>query len=156
MPNAPAPPDPHARRVSLNWLLSLGLTLLGLGVSTYLSWIKLTGNTASCGPIGDCQSVNNSRYAEIGGIPIALFGVTGYVALLTALVVENRWRILSETARLAVFGVSLVGTLYSAYLTYLEVAVLKAICPYCVVSAAAMTLLVLLCILRLRVAEAEA
>jgi len=156
MSNAPSAPDPARRRPLLNRSLSLGLTLLGLGVSAYLTWIKLTGNTASCGPIGDCESVNNSRYAEIGGVPIALLGALGYLVLLAALVVEARWQGLSHAARLAAFGVSLVGTLYSAYLTYVEVAVLRAICPYCVVSAIAMTLILILCVLRLRAAEAEA
>jgi len=156
MSNATSPTDPAGRRPSLNWWLSLALTLLGLGVSAYLTWIKLTGNTASCGPIGDCESVNNSRYAEIGGVPIALFGALGYLALLAVLVVEVRWPPISGAARLAAFGVSLVGTLYSAYLTYIEVAVLRAICPYCVVSAVAMTVILILCVLRLRTAEAGA
>jgi uncharacterized membrane protein len=137
-------------------LLSLGLTLLGLAVSAYLTWIKLTGNTASCGSVGDCASVNNSRYAEIGGVPIALLGALGYLALLAALAVEERWQSFSDFARLAAFGVGLVGTLYSAYLTYIEVGVLRAVCPYCVVSAIAMTSILILCVLRLRAAEAEA
>ncbi len=55
-----------------------------------------------------------------------------------------------------VFGVSLIGTLYSAYLSYLEVAVLKAICPYCVASAIAVTAVLVLCVLRLRSADADA
>lgn len=156
MSNALSAPDPASRRPSLNWSLSLGLTLLGLVVSAYLTWVKWTGNTASCGPVGDCESVNNSRYAEIGGVPIALFGALGYLVLLAALAVEGRWQRLSHAARLVGFGVSLVGTLYSAYLTYIEVAVLRAICPYCVVSATAMTLILILCVLRLRAAEAEA
>ncbi len=155
MSNVPSSADPSIRPPLLNLRLSLGLTLLGLAVSAYLAWIKLTGNTASCGPIGDCQSVNNSRYAEIGGVPIAVFGMLGYLAVLAALAIEERRPAFAETARLAGFGVSLVGTLYSAYLTYIEVAVLKAICPYCVVSAIAMTLILILCVLRLRAAEAE-
>jgi uncharacterized membrane protein len=142
------------RKESPFWALTLGLTVLGLAVSAYLAWIKLTGSTAACGPIGDCESVNNSRYAEIGGVPIALFGMAGYLALLVVLAIDRRQGALSEIARLAAFGVSLVGTLYSAYLTYIEVAVLKAICPYCVVSAVAMTLILILCVLRLRAMEA--
>jgi uncharacterized membrane protein len=156
MLNAAGPSDPGNRRTPLTLWLSLGVTLLGLVVSAYLTWLKLTGNTASCGPIGDCESVNNSRYAEIGGVPIALLGVLGYLVLLTALAIESRWQSLAGAARLAAFGVSLVGTLYSAYLTYTEVAVLKAICPYCVVSAIAMTVVLILCVLRLLAAEAEA
>jgi len=148
--------DPARRRPSLNWLVSLGLSVVGLAASVYLSWVKLTGTTASCGTVGDCESVNNSRYAMIGGVPIAILGALGYLAVLGALVIEERWPSWSAAARLAAFGVSLVGTLYSAYLTYIEVAVLRAICPYCVVSAIAMTSILILCVLRLRAAEAEA
>jgi uncharacterized membrane protein len=78
------------------------------------------------------------------------------LALLAALAVEERWQSFSDFARLAAFGVGLVGTLYSAYLTYIEVGVLRAVCPYCVVSAIAMTSILILCVLRLRAAEAEA
>jgi len=155
MPDASKRSKSPGRRSAWNWSATVGLAVLGLAVSAYLAWIKLTGNTASCGPIGDCESVNNSRYAEIGGLPIALFGMAGYLALLVALAVERR-PAGREIARLGEFGVSLFGTLYSAYLTYIEVAVLKAVCPYCVVSAIAMTAILILCILRLRAAEAEA
>ncbi len=148
--------DSASRRPTWNWWLSVGLSLLGLGVSVYLTWVKLTGNTASCGTVGDCESVNNSRYAEIGGVPIALFGALSYLVLLALLLIEHRRPPAAETARLMVFGVSLIGTLYSAYLTYLEVAVLKAICPYCVASAIAVTAVLILCVLRLRSADADA
>lgn len=156
MTNPPIQSDPAGRRPSGNLWLSIGLSLVGLGVSVYLTWVKLTGNTASCGTVGDCQSVNNSRYAEIGGLPIALFGALSYLVLLALLAIEYRRPQLAEGARLGVFGLSLIGTLYSAYLTYIEVAVLKAICPYCVVSAAAMTAVLILCVLRLRSADADA
>jgi uncharacterized membrane protein len=156
MANVPTVPDPANQRNSLNGWLSLGLTLLGLGMSVYLTWVKLTGNTASCGTVGDCESVNNSRYAAIGGVPVALLGALSYLVLLGLLAVERRRPQSAETARLAIFGVSLIGTLYSAYLTYIEVAVLRAICPYCVVSAIAMTVVLILCVLRLRSTDAEA
>jgi uncharacterized membrane protein len=149
-------PDPAGRRPSGNWWLSLGLSLVGLGVSAYLTWVKLSGNTASCGNVGDCESVNNSRYAVIGGVPIALFGALSYLVLLALLAAEHRRPQWAEGARLTVFGVSLIGTLYSAYLTYIEVAVLRAICPYCVVSALAMTAVLILCVQRLRSADAGA
>ena len=156
MTRSSIPSDPASRRPTVNWWLSLGLTLLGLGVSAYLTWVKLTGNTASCGTVGDCESVNNSRYAAIGAVPIALLGALSYLVLLALLLIEHRRPPAAETARLMVFGVSLIGTLYSAYLTYLEVAVLRAICPYCVASAIAVTAVLILCVLRLRSADAEA
>jgi uncharacterized membrane protein len=130
--------------------LSVGLTLVGLSVSIYLTWVKLTDNLAACGPIGDCESVNSSRYAQIAGIPIALLGALGYLAVLVFLAAERWLPRQAENLNLGTFGIALVGTLYSAYLTYIEVAVLRAVCPYCVVSAVAMTAIFVISILRMR------
>jgi uncharacterized membrane protein len=132
------------------------LALIGLLDSLYLSWIKLTNNTTACAGIGDCEAVNNSRYAEVAGIPIALIGVAGYLVILAALAAERRWPAAAWTLRLGVFGVALAGALYSAYLTYIEVAVLHAVCPFCVVSAVCMVGILILSVLRLRAADAGA
>lgn len=132
----------------LKWT-SVVLAAAGLVDALYLTWLKLTGATAACSNIGDCDTVNNSVYADIYGIPIALIGALGYLLVIGALALEGRFDGWQDNARLAVFGLTLVGTLYSAYLTYLEVAVLRAICPYCVVSAILMALLFGIAILRL-------
>lgn len=147
---------PSHWRPATAWWLSLGLTLLGLGVSIYLTWVKVTNNLAACGPIGDCESVNSSRYAEIAGIPVALLGALGYLAVLAFLVAERWLPHQIENLQLGVFGIALIGTLYSAYLTYIEVAVLRAVCPYCVISAVAMTAIFMISILRLRAAASAA
>jgi len=156
MTDSPTPLAQARQRPDVHWWLSLGLAGIGLAVSIYLAWVKLTGNVASCGSVGDCESVNNSRYAEFAGVPIALLGALGYVAVLALLGAEGRFPRLAEGTRLAVFGVSLIGTLYSAYLSYIEVAVLRAICPYCVISALAMTAILVLGILRLRLSDSDA
>lgn len=135
--------------------LSMLLAGLGLADSVYLSWVKVAGARAACYGIGDCDSVNNSRYAEIGGMPIALFGAGLYLLILAFLVAEGRLPKWSETLRLGVFGLALAGTIYSAYLTYLEVAVIRAICPYCVVSAGILALLLGISIVRQRGAGEE-
>jgi len=132
------------------------LAAIGLVDSLYLAWIKLTNNTAACAGIGDCDAVNNSRYAEVAGIPIALLGALGYMAILGALVAERRWPQAAWTLRLGIFGMALAGALYSAYLTYIELAVLDAVCPFCVVSAVCMVGILILSVLRLRAADAEA
>lgn len=129
---------------------SLIFAIAGLIDSLYLSWLKVTGNTAACSGIGDCEVVVNSRYSEIGGFPIALIGVLGYLIIIVLLFLEVHRPQWAESLTMAGFGVTLIGTLYSAYLTYLEVAVLHAICPFCVVSAVIMTLLFVLSIFRLR------
>jgi uncharacterized membrane protein len=126
------------------------LAALGLLDASYLSWLKLIGGPAACAGVGDCSTVANSRYAMIGPIPVAVLGAVAYLAVLAVLLAEPRLPSLADTVRLAVFGITLVGTLFSGYLTYLEVAVLRAICPYCVASAIVMTMLLVLSLLRLR------
>jgi uncharacterized membrane protein len=66
------------------------------------------------------------------------------------LVLEDRFIDQSVTLRLAIFGISFAGSLYSGYLTYLEIAVLRAICPFCVVSAISIFVLLILGVFRLR------
>jgi uncharacterized membrane protein len=156
MKPSPATTAPARRRPATAWWLSLGLTLVGLGVSIYLTWVKLTDNLAACGPIGDCESVNSSRYAEIAGIPIALLGALAYVAVLALLGAERWLPRQAENLNFGVFGIGLIGTLYSAYLTYIEVAVLRAVCPYCVVSAVAVTAIFIISIARMRAADGAA
>jgi uncharacterized membrane protein len=131
------------------------LAASGFLVSLYLTWIKVTNNTVACAGIGDCDAVNGSRYSEVAGIPIALLGMLGYLAIGCALVAELRWPQADWSLRLGIFGMALAGTLYSAYLTYVEVAVLRAVCPYCVISAICMVGILMLSVLRLRAADAE-
>ncbi|MFN3742050.1 MAG: vitamin K epoxide reductase family protein [Anaerolineales bacterium] len=131
-------------------LASALLAWIGLIDSAYLTWVKLAHQEAKCNfGLGDCYTVNTSRYSEIYGIPIALLGVLAYLAILLLLVFEHRHPFLEEYAPLAVFGISLAGTLYSAYLSYIEAAVLHAWCPYCVLSAIAITAIFLLSLPRL-------
>lgn len=131
-------------------LLGLITGIVGFVDSVYLGWLKVTGNTAACSQIGDCDAVNSSPYAMIGNIPIAFLGVLGYIIIVVILLLEIRRPTWAEHLSLIFFGVTLVGTIYSTYLTYLEVAVIRAICPFCVLSAVLMYLLFVLSILRMR------
>jgi uncharacterized membrane protein len=117
-------------------------SLLGMLVAGYLTWVHWGGSTALCTGVGDCETVNSSEYAAVGGIPVALLGFGTYLVLFAISVYG--WRATHAdrgTVALALFGISLVGVLYSAYLTYIEVAVLHAICPWCVSSAVLITLI---------------
>jgi uncharacterized membrane protein len=129
--------------------ISIGLAFLGFLDSLYLTFVKFSGRYALCGPIGDCESVNSSRYSEIGGVPIALLGMGAYLIMIVLLFLEGRSTFWSENSPLVVFGLSLVGVVYSAYLTYLEIAVLRAVCPYCVLSAVILVVLLVLSGVRL-------
>lgn len=121
-----------------SWLWWGSMITAGIGLldSIYLTLIKV-GNTtpALCQPGGGCDIVNSSPYSEIFGIPIALLGAGAYLVFMLALVVERRQPGYREYSVIFQFGIALIGVLYSAYLTYLELAVIHAICPYCIVSA---------------------
>ncbi len=129
--------------------ISLFTSLFGLLDTLYLLAIKFSHSKALCGPVGDCYTVNTSRYSEINGIPIALLGAIAYLSIITIHLLESRSSFFAGNGPLMIFGISLVGVLYSAYLTYLEAAVIHAWCPYCVLSALAITLIFAMSIIRL-------
>jgi len=82
-------------------------------------------------------------------VPVALLGLGAFLAILALLVFQTRLAVLQDYAPLAIFGLALTGTLYSAYLTYVELFVIHAICPYCVTSAVLITALLILAVIRL-------
>jgi uncharacterized membrane protein len=128
----------------------LALAVVGALDSIYLTWIKLAKSQALfCTAGGGCDTVNNSPYSQINGIPIAVLGLGTYLIVIALLALENRIKVLKTYGPLAIFGLALTGTLYSAYLTYLELFVIHAICPYCVVSAVVVTSILILSIIRL-------
>lgn len=141
-------PAPAGRRDWLRWG-SLALTVVGAVDSAYLTWVKLAHLEPFCGTSRACDTVNNSIYSEVGGVPIALLGLGAYLLIGALLVLEDRLPSLAAWGPLAVFGMALTGTLYSAYLTYVELYVIHAVCPYCVVSAICIAGLLALAIVRL-------
>ena len=98
---------------------------------------------------GDCSTVNSSRFSVIYGIPVSLLGMIAYLAIFILLALELRKILTRENSNLLVFGLSLVGVLFSAYLTYIELYVIHAVCPFCVVSAVVITVIFLISIIRL-------
>ena len=125
------------------------VSIIGAADSVYLLIYKLTGNPHMCLGNGGCHNVNFSPYSEINGIPISVFGICAYLAILCILVLEGRLKIAKENGPLAIFGIGLGGMAFSVYLTYLELYVIHAICPFCVVSAIAITFIFILAIIRL-------
>ncbi len=125
------------------------LACLGLLDSTYLLIYKLTNNPTMCLGAGGCHNVNFSPYAEIGGIPVSVFGMAAYIVIAGILLLEPRLKIAQENGSLAVFGISLAGVAFTAYLTWLEIYVIHAICPFCVASAVIISLIFILAIIRL-------
>jgi uncharacterized membrane protein len=133
------------------WLMRL-LALAGMGVSGYLTWAHLAGQSVACGQSRDCDIVQQSVYSEVGGIPVALLGLVAYTTLLVLTLLRGRIpEDLDSYIPLAIFGISLIGVLYSAYLTYLELVVIYAICRWCISSAIIITVIFLLSLVDLKV-----
>ncbi|MCS7010510.1 MAG: vitamin K epoxide reductase family protein [Anaerolineales bacterium] len=140
---------PSGRSTTALRTLSLILAFIGILDAAYLLIYKLTSNDKMCLGSGDCATVNYSPYSEVYGIPVSLIGLIGYLAIASVLLFETRNRFLVEQGPLLVFGMSLIGLLFSAYLTYIEAAILQAYCPFCIISAIVITLIFILAVIRL-------
>jgi uncharacterized membrane protein len=107
----------------------------------YLFYISASGSEVFCGPLGDCSTVQTSEYSKLFGlIPVGLIGVLGFAAILVTWFVGklgDRQRTASVVTLL--FWLTVVGTLFSLYLTFLEPFVIGATCSWCLVSAILIT-----------------
>jgi uncharacterized membrane protein len=133
------------------WLyrLLVALAIVGVVISVYMTIYKITGDNKMCLGSGDCSTVNSSRYAEVNGIPVALIGVFGYAAILAVLYLENRGSFFKQNGTLLTFGLALTGFLFTLWLVYVEFALLKALCPFCLASQAAMIFIFIISVIRL-------
>lgn len=128
---------------------SIVLSVVGVAVAAYMTIYKWTSNDSMCLGSGECATVNASPYSEVYGIPVALVGLVGYLAILAILWLEPRQRFFEEQGPLMVFGMGLAGFAFNIYLVYLEFYVIKALCPFCVASQITMTILFVLAVIRL-------
>jgi uncharacterized membrane protein len=121
------------------------LAAVGLGLTAYLLYVRQTGTTLTC-TTGGCETVQSSRYSEVFGVPVAALGLVAYVVLLATACLR------SDLARLAQAVVALSAFAFSAYLVYVQLHVIGAVCDWCVVSDVVTTGATALVLLRLRAA----
>ena len=131
-----------------NRIASAALALVGVGITAYLLSVRASGATLSC-TSGGCETVQNSPYSEIFGLPVAALGLVGYLVLLGAALARG------DVARLVGAVVSLAAFAFSAYLVAVQVIVIGALCDWCLVSDAVTTALAALALLRLKPPEDE-
>lgn len=108
---------------------AIALAVAGLGIAVYLTYIHYSGASPLCEIAHGCEQVQTSRWSKVAGVPVAVLGLIGYVAILGTLLAPG------ETARVAAATFAIGGFLFSAYLTYREVFTIEAICIWCVASA---------------------
>jgi uncharacterized membrane protein len=121
----------------------IAITLIGLGVASYLTYVHYAGIKPACTAGESCTKVQTSIYSDLAGVPVALIGLIGYIAILASLLAPE-----NETTRFATVAFTVVGFGFSAYLTYRELFSIHAICEWCVSSAIIMTSLMCLSIWR--------
>ena len=114
------------------WLI-VAVSAIGTLISAYLTWVHYSGSLALCIGVGGCEAVQTSRYSMVGPVPVALTGLVGFSTMLVAALAYARG---VGPALIPLFAFSLAAFLYVSYLTYIEVFVLGAICPWCVSVAA--------------------
>jgi uncharacterized membrane protein len=125
-----------------NWTIPL-LAIIGLMIALYMGFVEVTNSQAVCGPIGDCNSVQQSKYANLFGIfPVGVIGLIGYIAILIVWLIINMesgkiYNIASLVLRILVW----VGIVFCTYLTFLEPFVIGATCLWCL--GCALTMLVI-------------
>jgi uncharacterized membrane protein len=122
--------------------------VIGFSVAGYLAYVETAQVSAVCGPVGDCNTVQQSEYARLFGIlPVGVLGLVGYAAILVAWFISRfGGQKLATGASLALLGMSLIGTLFSIYLTFLEPFIIGATCAWCLASAIIMTTLLWLAV----------
>jgi uncharacterized membrane protein/thiol-disulfide isomerase/thioredoxin len=120
------------------------LAVVGLGIASYLAYIETTGVEAVCGPVGDCNTVQQSRFARMFGVlPVGVLGASWYAAVLAAWGAARARGPSRHPLWLGLRVVALIATLFSLYLTFLEPFVIGATCLWCL-SSAIVTALILL------------
>jgi len=127
---------------------TITLTIIGLLVAIYMTIFKLTDNESMCIGNGGCSVVNSSKYSEVNGIPVAVVGVVGYIAILGVLLLERKPGFFKANGSMVLFGLSLMGFLFTVWLIYAEIVLIKALCPFCLTSQVVMTLIFILSVVR--------
>jgi uncharacterized membrane protein len=115
---------------------ALVLALIGVGIAAYIAITEANDRAPVCvAGGGGCEEVADSEYSELAGINVAVIGVVGYLILAAAALVPG------DPGRFTALLGSLFAFGFSAYLTYLELFVIDAVCQWCVASAVTATLL---------------
>lgn len=123
--------SPAANRLNT---VSFALAVGGVAVAAYLTLVHYRDELLVCA-VGGCETVQKSPYAELRGVPVALLGLGMYIVITGLLVLRQTRPERVEQTTLAVFGLALTGTVFTIYLTYLELFVIDAICQWCVLFA---------------------
>jgi uncharacterized membrane protein len=143
--------DAIARTNGSLYRVSLLLVLIGIGISGYLSYSKLTSTDLICldSEVINCDLVQNSIYARVAGIDISYLGLLAYLILGGLLLLEHRVPLLRDYGSILIFGATLFAFLYAVWLVYVQAVLLMAFCTWCLAHEVTITLLFVVSAVRL-------
>ena len=138
-------------------MIVAALALAGIFISLYLTLYKIgVIGELSCS-IGSCETVNTSKWSRFLGLPVAAWGLLFYLDVFAVALVGTMRRFEFEPViSFVLVGEAAIGVLFSAWLTYLELGIIHAICIWCVTSAAIVTLILITTVADLREVRAIA
>ena len=129
-------------------LVMAALAAAVVGIAGYLLQAHYSGGSIVCST-GGCETVQQSSYAELFGIPVALVGLLGAVAILASLVRSDLY------GRATGVALTLSGFIFAAYLVIVQLAVINAVCEWCIASDSLMTVLAGVALWRVRTDVAQ-
>ena len=121
----------------------LVLTILGAGIAAYLTVAHLAHTPVACVASSGCETVQHSAYSELWGIPVAAIGLAGYVLIAASA------RPRTDLARVTGAAAALAGLVFAAYLVYVQLGVIDAVCQWCMASDVVLVALVAATFLRI-------
>lgn len=122
--------------------------VVGIGIAAYLTYVHYAHVSPVC-TTGGCEKVQKSKYAELGGVPVALLGLVAYVLLLGTAAVRG------VTAAFAAVLLALVGVGFSGYLLWAQLGPIGAICQWCVGNDVTIAVVAALCVVRMLTEQTE-
>lgn len=124
------------------------VAVLGIALASYLTYVHYSHTAPVCTAGQACIKVQTSVWSKVGGVPVALIGLIGYIGIFVSLIAPDR-----DETRLATLGMTLIGVCFSGYLTYRELFSIHAICEECATSAVFLALLFIGAVWRFVIAD---
>lgn len=128
----------------------LAVAVAGIGVASYLTYVHYEPKVLICTGSGGCETVQDSKYAVLAGVPVAVLGLAAWIAVLLLTLSA------SELARTLTVALALAALAFSVYLVVLQIVVIDAVCVWCMANDVVLVpVLAALALLRLRAGAVE-
>lgn len=123
-------------------IASLAFAMVGLALSAYLTYVHYNVDALVCST-GGCEQVQTSEYSEMFGIPIAIFGLVMFTVIIAGTIIREVLPNHGDLISTGILVILITAVIYWAYLTWLELNVIHAVCQWCVATSVATVLMLI-------------